>query len=198
MKKQVLERILITKEKFLQVESEIRFHEHLRRYAAIRRFCYGKVLDFASGCGYGSYILSANPDVDAVVGVDKDPQAISWAQTEYGNEKISFNCVDIESVNDKFDTLVSLEAIEHFSDTSLISRLAERCNIDNVIISYPNKKSTHFNPFHEHDFSANQIVKLMRNYICYHSFIMGDVHFILFTKKPDKAPHHIYEYLLDI
>jgi 2-polyprenyl-3-methyl-5-hydroxy-6-metoxy-1,4-benzoquinol methylase len=196
--KAVLERILITREKFYEVESEIRFHEHLRRYAAIRRFCYGKVLDFASGCGYGSFILSVNPDVETVVGIDKDGEAITWAQNEYSTNKIEFRCQDIEEVSEKFDTLVSLEAIEHFEDLSLISRLAERCGIDNVIISYPNKKSSHFNRYHIHDFSAQDILNLMSGYICYHDFTMGDVQFLIFTRKPEKAPAHLYKNILDL
>ncbi len=196
--KAVLERILISREKFYVVESEIRFHEHLRRYAAIRRFCYGKVLDFASGCGYGSFLLSVNPDVERVVGIDKDSDAINWAGNEYKTDKTEFRCRDIEEVCEKFDTLVSLEAIEHFADISLIPRLAERCGIDNLIISFPNKKSTHFNRYHVHDFTAQDILNLMCDYICYHEFTMGDVQFLLFTSKPEKAPAHIYKNLLDL
>ncbi|MBJ6727028.1 class I SAM-dependent methyltransferase [Geomesophilobacter sediminis] len=197
-KKPVLERIMITREKFSEVESEIRFHEHLRRYAAVRRFCYGKVLDFASGCGYGSYLLSVNPEVEVVVGIDKDDSAIAWAKTEYQTNKTDFRCQDIEDLSEKFDTLVSLEAIEHFEDLSLIPRLAARCKIDNVIISYPNKKSSHFNPYHVQDFCLQDILNIMSEYICYHDFQMGDVHFALFVKKPAKAPAHIFGNLADL
>ena len=195
---EALERILLSRETFHNVESEIRFHEHLRRYAAIRRFCYGKVIDFASGCGYGSFLLSANPDVEKVVGIDKADDAISWAKKEFSTDKTEFRCVDIESVQEKFDTLVSLEAIEHFEDTSLLPRLAERCDVDQVIISYPNKKSTHFNKYHVHDFSVQDIVGLMDKYLCYHHLILGDVQFLLFVKKPPKAPSHIFNYLHDL
>lgn len=194
----VLERILITKEKFNEIESEIRFHEHLRRYSAIRRFCYGKVLDFASGCGYGSNLLSVNPDVEKVVGIDKDADAIQWANTEFLNNKTEFRCKDIEDIAEKFDTLVSLEAIEHFDDVTLIPRLVERCQIDHVIISYPNKKSTHFNAFHVKDYTIQDILSLMPDYICYHNFAMGDVQFLLFIKKPSKAPSHIFTNILDL
>ncbi|MBI2355169.1 MAG: methyltransferase domain-containing protein [Deltaproteobacteria bacterium] len=198
VKKEALERILITREKFFEVESEIRFHEHLRRYAAVRRFCYGRVLDFASGCGYGSFLLSANPDVESVTGIDKDSDAIAWARKEFKGDKTDFRCQDIEEVNEKYDTLVSLEAIEHFDDVSLIPRLAARCGVDNVIVSYPNKKSTHFNKYHVHDFSNQDIVNLMEGYVCYHGFTMGDVQFLLFTRKPLKAPAHLYRNLIDL
>ena len=190
--KPVLERITITREKFFETEAEIRFHEHLRRYAAVRRFCYGTVLDFASGCGYGSFLLSANPDVEKVVGIDKSPEAVGWAEQEFSNGRTEFRCIDIEEVAEKFDTLVSLEAIEHFEDRSLIPRLADRCRIDNLVISYPDKQSTHFNPYHVHDFSIQEIVDLLPEYICYHDFTLGDVQFLLFTRKPDRAPAHMY------
>ena len=45
MEQKVLERIMISKGQVAETEIEIRFHEHLRRYAAVRRFCYGKVYD---------------------------------------------------------------------------------------------------------------------------------------------------------
>ena len=139
-----------------------------------------------------------NPDVEIVVGIDKDEDAIKWANNEYGTDKTEFRCRDIEEVCEKFDTLVSLEAIEHLEDLSIIPRLADRCGIDNVVISYPNKKSTHFNRYHVNDFSAQDILNLMSGYICYHDFTMGDVQFILLTKKPEKAPDHIYKNLLDL
>ncbi|MDO8264243.1 MAG: class I SAM-dependent methyltransferase [Gallionella sp.] len=198
MKQKVLERIMISKEEVAKTESEIRFHEHLRRYAAVRRYCYGRVLDFASGCGYGSHILSSNPDVEVVVGVDKDEVAINWAQKEFGSNKAQYKCVDIETVSEKFDTLVSLEAIEHFDDVTLIPRLAERCSIDHVVISYPNKKSTHFNPYHVQDFNVQNILDIMSEYVCYHSFVMGDVQFLLFLRKPPKAPRCIFSNILDL
>lgn len=198
MNKRVLERILISNDDFNRIESEIRFHEHLRRYAAVRRFCYGRVLDFASGCGYGSHILSSNPDVSIVLGVDKDNEAIEWAENEFSTPKAKFQCTDIELIDDKFDTLVSLEAIEHFEDVTLIPRLAARCEVDNVIISFPNKKSTHFNSFHVHDFVYQDIVDMMLDYVRYHSFVMGDVQFILFLRKPKDAPAHIFRNLKDL
>lgn len=196
--KEVLERILLTRDDFFKVESEIRFHEHLRRYAAVRRFCYGRVLDFASGCGYGSFLLSVNPDVECVVGIDKSREAIDWAEKEFGSAKTRFLCRDIEDMAENFDTLVSLEAIEHFADTSLIPRLVKRCGIDNVIVSYPNKKSTHFNAYHVHDFAVQDIVDLLPDHVCYHLFTMGDVQFLLFTRKPGKAPSHLYRNLAEL
>lgn len=193
-----IERILIAREKVLEIEGEVRFHEHLRRYAAVRRFCYGNVLDFASGCGYGSFLLSVNPEVTRVVGVDKDEDAIKWARSEFKTDKTEFRDRSIEEISEPFDTLVCLEVIEHLKDTTVIPRLAQRCAIDNVVISFPNKKSTHFNRYHLHDFCAQDILNLMSDHVCYHDFTMGDVQMLLFTRKPSKAPSHIYRNLLDL
>ena len=136
--------------------------------------------------------------MEKVVGIDKDAAAIQWANTEFLNNKTEFRCKDIEDIAEKFDTLVSLEAIEHFDDVTLIPRLVERCQIDHVIISYPNKKSTHFNAFHVKDYTIQDILSLLPDYICYHNFAMGDVQFLLFIKKPSKAPSHIFTNILDL
>jgi 2-polyprenyl-3-methyl-5-hydroxy-6-metoxy-1,4-benzoquinol methylase len=198
MKKVTLERIYLTKDEFSEAENRIRFHEHLRRYASIRRFCFGKVLDLACGCGYGSYILAVNPDVSKVCGVDIDSDAIAWANKEFNHPKINFLNTDVGMVDEKFDTLVCFETIEHFKDVSQIQKLVERCSINHVIISFPDKKSTHFNPFHFHDFVLQDILDFFPKHLAYHSFTTGDVQFVLMMKLPDNAPSHIFRNIRDL
>ena len=72
------ERSYLTKNELTKIEREMRFRRHLDRYFKIRQFCYGTVIDAACGCGYGSYIISQNPDVQYVLGVDIDPEAIQY------------------------------------------------------------------------------------------------------------------------
>ncbi len=93
-----IEHIQITRDKFYQIENTIRLQEHIRRYASIRRFLFGNVLDFACGCGYGSFLLSSNPDVTKVVGIDKDDESISWAKEHYQTEKCTYICEDVGNV----------------------------------------------------------------------------------------------------
>jgi len=197
-KKKTIERIYLTKEEFLEIESEIRFHEHLRRYASIRRFCYGKVLDFACGSGYGSFILGVNPEVEKVIGVDKDSEAIAWAKQEYSHPKVEYLDEDINHIHQNFDTLVCLETIEHFDKNQIIQDLIKRCNIKNLIFSFPDKKSTNFNPFHLRDIILQDISDAFPSHLIYHSFRNGDVQFVLMMKLPENAPSHIFRNLRDL
>ncbi len=105
-RKNLVERIYLKKDEFIEHERTIQIHEHMKRYGALRRFCYGHVLDFACGCGYGSYLISGNPAVTKVTGVDIDREAIVWAQNEFKSSKIEFVQADITKIKDSFDTLV--------------------------------------------------------------------------------------------
>jgi SAM-dependent methyltransferase len=196
--KKTIERITISKMDFQRIEGEIRFHEHLRRYAAIRRFCFGRTLDFPCGVGYGSYLLSFNPEITEIIGVDKDKESIEWASKEFSTPKSKFVCADIENFEVQADTLVSLEAIEHFKDATMLAKLADKTQAQQVIVSFPDKKSTHFNPFHLHDFVIQDVVDLFGNLVCYHNFRLGDVQFLLFLKKPANAPSHIFRNIVDL
>jgi 2-polyprenyl-3-methyl-5-hydroxy-6-metoxy-1,4-benzoquinol methylase len=197
-KKKTVERIYLSNEEFLKVENEIRFHEHLRRYAAIRRFCYGKVLDFACGCGYGSFLLAVNPEVSEITAIDIDKDAVEWAKKEFQHKKIRYIVDDIKNLNEAFDTLVSLETIEHMKDLSVIRDLIKRCEINHLILSFPDKKSTHFNPYHFHDFVLQEIADLFPAYLVYHSFRSGDVQFVQLMKLPANAPAHIFRNIKDL
>jgi len=193
-----IERIQISKSDLLQIENQIRFQEHIRRYASVRRFLYGRVLDFACGCGYGSHLLATNPEVSEVIGIDKDEEGINWAKREFENHKCKFRCEDVLSLKEKFDTLVSLETIEHFENNEIYHQVIENCDIDQLILSYPNKKSTHFNPYHLRDVVAQEVCAAFSNYILVHKYLMGDVDFLIFVKKPKIMPGHIFQNVQDL
>lgn len=196
--KETIERIYITKEDFKRTEDGVRFQEHLRRYAAVRRFCFGSVLDFASGCGYGTHILAVNPEVIHITGLDIDPDAIEWAKSNFSHPKIQYLQGDASKVQQVFDTLVCLETIEHLKDLTLITSLVKRCQFKLMILSFPDKKSTHFNSFHFHDFVMQDILDLFPDYLMFYSFKLTDVQFVLFAPKPLNAPAHIFRNLHDL
>lgn len=196
--KNLVERIYLTNEEFAATERVVLLQEHLKRYGAVRRFCYGDVLDFASGCGYGTFMIAGNPDVSSVTGIDQDAGALQWAEKHFSHSKITYKQVDIEQCTDKFDTLVCLETIEHIVDTSLVPRLVERCAIDNVIVSYPDKKTTHYNPHHKHDFVRQDIVDLFPNHVLYHIIRFADSVSLLFTRLPAKAPHDLFRNIREV
>jgi len=188
----------MTNDEFTHLERSVLIHDHVKRYAAIRRFCYGDVIDIASGCGYGTSMVATNPDVTSVLGVDTDADAIAWGEKEFSGPKINYKVMSASDVEGKFDTLVCLETIEHIKDTGTIPELVRRTKVDNVIISFPDKKTTHYNPHHVHDFYQQDILKLFPDHILYHRFRITDASLLLFTRKPERAPSSIYNNLTDL
>jgi len=67
------------------------YYEHLHRYAIAARFCGGKrVLDIASGEGYGSALLART--AAEVVGVDIDRRSVDHARATYYAANLRFMC----------------------------------------------------------------------------------------------------------
>lgn len=138
---------------------------HMERYDfAATRLTGTRVLDMACGCGYGSDRLAElNPD-KTIVGVDLDPAAIAFAQAHYQRPNLSYECADAEhfSTGEKFDTIVSLETIEHLPRpreliVNCVSLLAKD---GQVIASVPITPTLDGNPHHLHDFSTRSFFAL--------------------------------------
>ena len=194
----LVERIMLTRDGLLEAERRILQNEHIRRYAAIRRFCYGRTLDFASGCGYGTFLLAVNPDVTEAIGIDQDPQALAWSRREFVHTKLHFRNAAVEDLDEPFDTLVCLETIEHLKDVRIVPELVERCKIDNIIVSFPDKKTTHYNPFHFHDFVTQEIVDLFPRHLIYHSIRFVDSQSVMLVRAPKNAPAHLFRNVRDL
>ncbi|MEY3198765.1 MAG: hypothetical protein RJA13_723 [Bacteroidota bacterium] len=158
----VLERININKEKLDALEHDILLRRHIERYAIVRQYVYGKVVDCACGVGYGTYLLSKNPDVRKIYGVDLDKTAIETASAEFGSEEsISFLQGDFESLAiEDVDVLISLETIEHCQNPEVIADFVLRCNAQEVIISFPSKITTHYNPYHLWDITPQNVIDI--------------------------------------
>lgn len=162
-----MERIIIDKRNIDELEEDIIIRRGLERYMYVRQFAYGKVLDIASGVGYGSYLLSKNPDVVSITAVDKSEKALEQANNNFKTDKIEFILGEPQSINGIFDVLVCLETIEHLPDPSILSEMVARCNIKEIIISFPNKKTTHYNKYHIWDITQEDILRLFKNFECY-------------------------------
>ena len=164
--------IYLSLDKLLEIEQKIRIQRHVERYALLRQFARGVVCDAACGCGYGSYLLSTNPDVTSVVGLDCDTDIISFAKKEYESNKTKFFNVNIENwVSDqKIDMLFSVETIEHIKNRDVLPNFCDRNNINHVILTYPSKKTTHYNPYHLYDFKLQDILNIFNKFTCYRHF----------------------------
>ena len=119
---------------------------HLSRYQfAFACGPVGRVLDVACGFGYGTHRLAACSGVQEVVGVDRDPNAISHATSLLTESRPTFRIVDLDAADElerlgTFDTVVSIETLEHIArPAELLARLQELWTRKGpFIISLPN------------------------------------------------------------
>jgi len=146
-------------------------YEHLHRYAYAAKFVKGKrVLDLASGEGYGASMLAA--DAAFVAGVDIDESAIRHASEKYAGKNLKFLAGPVTAVpiqdNHSFDVIVCFEAIEHIErQEELLSEVERLLTPDGVfIVSTPNKAvydeaSPEANPFHVKELSFEEFQNLL-------------------------------------
>ncbi|BBF42918.1 glycosyl transferase, family 2:glycosyl transferase, group 1 [Lachnospiraceae bacterium KM106-2] len=162
-----MERIIIDKQSIDQLEEDIIIRRGLERYMYARQYVYGDVLDIACGVGYGSYLISKNPDVQSVRGYDRAEKAINQAKANFASDKVDFVLGDPTSVDAKFDVLLCLETIEHLPDPTVLKELVDRCKINEVILSFPNKKTTHYNKYHLWDIRREDVLRIFTDFECY-------------------------------
>lgn len=166
------ERLFITLDEVEALERDILRRRHAERYAVARQFVYGTIVDLACGCGYGTHILAKNPDVNRAFGIDMSDEAITMANKEYASDKIEFVCDHIEDVKlGPVDTLVSIETIEHLDNPKLLNDFAELHGIDTLVVSFPIKKTTHYNKFHKWDLKTQDITDIFYNYQIIREFL---------------------------
>lgn len=138
---------------------------HVARYRfAVRHLRPGRALDIACGVGYGAALLAERPDVQ-VLGVDVCEPAIAYARQHSGRARLEFRVADALAFEDAagFDTIVSLETVEHVADPGLlIERLAGLLRPGGCLIaSVPTTPSVDLNPHHRRDFSERSFRRLV-------------------------------------
>jgi len=161
-------------------------YEHLHRYAFATQFVRNKrVLDLASGEGYGSNLLAKT--AKQVVGIDIDEQAVRHAKNKYILPHLDFKVGSILEVpiegNGVFDVIVCFEALEHVGDHQKLLSEAKRLLTPNGIflVSTPNKMlytdEPHFNnPFHVHELYFDEFKALLENYFRQVEFLGQRIH----------------------
>jgi ubiquinone/menaquinone biosynthesis C-methylase UbiE len=152
-----------------QVNDDL-WSEHVARYAFARRFADGKrVLDAGCGTGYGSAELLQS--AAEVTGVDISADAIEYAKASYPIPDLHFlksSCTAMPLPPESFDLVVAFEVIEHLTDyRAFLNESARVLTREGLfIVSSPNKRyyaetraATGPNPFHEHEFEAEEFVR---------------------------------------
>jgi 2-polyprenyl-3-methyl-5-hydroxy-6-metoxy-1,4-benzoquinol methylase len=161
MKYEPEERLYFDPHTLRRIERELATRRHIERYTMLRQWCHGVVIDCACGCGYGTNLISKNPDVSKAIGIDVSEEAISWANENFKEDNIEFICANMFNLQKlSADVLVSIETIEHIKKTDKYISALHKISANELILSYPTKKSTHYNRFHYYDFKYEEIEKL--------------------------------------
>ncbi len=147
--------------------------EHVHRYRFASQFVAGmRVLDIASGSGYGSALLATT--ARAVVGVDRDRRAIDFSIATYRRPNLSFlegDCAKIPIADGSVDVVVSYETLEHVEDqVELMSEIRRVLTSSGLLVmSTPDRVQYseipgYCNPFHVHELSRLEFADLIGAY----------------------------------
>jgi SAM-dependent methyltransferase len=159
--------------------------EHLHRYAVAQEACRGKrVLDIASGEGYGSALLASV--ALEVTGVDVSEEAVSHARHTYPRENLRFILGRAESVpmpDDSVDVVVSFETLEHLDDhDAMLGELKRVLRPDGLLIistpdrsNYPDSRivegEPEANPFHIRELNVQEFKTLVARHFAHSKFL---------------------------
>lgn len=160
---QSVERLYLDRDELARVEMQYALELHYMRYHFARQIVSGVVLDIASGCGYGTYMLTQKaPEVRLVIGVDASVDAIEHANRHFRVDNNVFVCSSVGSFEYEghIDWAVSIETIEHLDKPEELVRLCQRQQIGRVLLTHPTRKTTHYNKYHLHDFKVGDMEKL--------------------------------------
>lgn len=125
----------------------------IQRYRFVTPIVQGRVLEVATGPGMGAcMMLSNNRQITEYYGADLDALAIDLARRSNADPRANFHLGDFNELDGLFDTVMSLETIEHTPDPEqFMADLHARLKPDGtMIISLPNERwhGTHLNPHH--------------------------------------------------
>ena len=149
-------------------------YEHMNRYYFVinqLNLKNKKILDIASGEGYGANLLAESAAY--VYGVDISIEAVAYAKNKYKKENLTFiagDAVAIPLETNSVDIVVSFETIEHLDKhQEMINEIKRVLRLGGIlIISSPDKlsysdKSNDVNNFHVKELYSDEFKLLINN-----------------------------------
>jgi ubiquinone/menaquinone biosynthesis C-methylase UbiE len=167
-----------TGERFVPGEAEGDIElEHLHRYSLACALAKGKrILDVASGEGYGSAMLAAH--AAEVIGVDISEEAIRHASGKYTAPNLRFvhgSCSALPLPDAAVDMVVSFETIEHHDQHEAMMQEIKRVLRPGglLVISCPDKleysdKPGYVNEFHVKELYRGEFQELLARHFARH------------------------------
>lgn len=166
-------------------------YEHYHRYSFALRFAKGaRVLDLASGEGYGAALLAGV--AAEVVGLEIDAETVAHARSWYRDKNLRFvqgSMTDPDALADEapFDVITCFEAIEHVDEQDQTMQLVRNrlapggvflCSTPDVAV-YTHDHGND-NPFHVHELSEDEFRALLAGSfanveLCRQSVAMGSL-----------------------
>ena len=146
-------------------------YEHLHRYMWAAELVVGRrVLDLASGEGFGAAILAES--AEHVIGIDIDRRTVEHSSLNYGDDRIEFELGDAADLtrfaDGSFGAVVAFEMIEHVHDQGRVLEEIERVLAPDgvLIMSTPDRPAYtdatgRSNPFHVHELDLEGFSTLM-------------------------------------
>src|SRR5688572_23241347 len=161
-------------------------YEHLHRYMWASTLVRGKrVLDLASGEGYGANLLAGQASY--VCGVDIDEAAVRHAAEKYARPNLHFLAGSITAVplsnNQSFVVILCFEAIEHIEEhDALLSEVKRLLKPEGLfVVSTPNKDvydagGEGSNPFHVKELTFDEFNALLSKHFSSASYLGQRLH----------------------
>jgi SAM-dependent methyltransferase len=138
------------------------FRRHLAVYEWIAARAHGRrVVDLASGEGYGSAVLART--TASVVGVEANPEAFDHARAKYGQVRFERNMLELWT--GEVDCVVFLQTIEHVQDPDAVMahvrdligpRGVAYVSTPNVLTLAPPGAAKSGNPWHVREYRADE------------------------------------------
>lgn len=171
----------IVDERFQPGTSRITEIESLHRYQVASELCRGRrVLDAASGDGYGTAILART--AESAVGIDLAEEVVKEASVKYVASNLSYVAGDVLALpfaDASFDCVVSFETIEHVTDprrfVAEIRRVLKPEGL--LVLSSPNRRAfdrrnrceNGGNPYHLHEMEQDELLSLVKDFFPRHA-----------------------------